>query len=140
MDCTAAVTPPLPASGADRVNVHGGGGGPLGAAPATPEPANAAANAIATTADLRTGRRLKVVGVALGVSRPHGLTGGGDPGENVAVVEHRIALRLAGSGLRIGEAPSHHRPLLPIADVGIATVSTSNVCLPLPARLRQEPA
>jgi hypothetical protein len=33
-----------------------------------------------------------------------------------------------------------HRPLFPTADVGIATVSTSSVCLPLPARLCQEPA
>ena len=140
MDCTVAVTPPLPASGADRVNVHGGGGGPLGAAPATPEPAHATANAIATAADLLAGRRLKVVGVALGVGRPHDLTAGGDPGEIVAVVEHGIALRLAGSGLRIGEASLHHRPLFPTADVGIATVSTSSVCLPLPAPLCREPA
>jgi hypothetical protein len=34
----------------------------------------------------------------------------------------------------------HHRPLFPIADVGIVTVSTSSVCLPLPARLCREPA
>ena len=117
MDCTAAVTPPLPASGADRANVHGGGGGPCGEAPATPEPAHAAANAIATTADPRT-RRLKVVGVALGVPRPHDLTVGGDPGENIAVVEHRIALRPAGSGPRIGEAQLH-TDRFPAPDVGL---------------------
>jgi hypothetical protein len=27
-----------------------------------------------------------------------------------------------------------HRPLFPTAGIGVATVSTSSVCLPLPAR------